>query len=70
MRYKVRVGVNITFEFDDIEAKTREQAEGIARHEALYNSFVSAKLKGCIDTSEFGTTIFSCKPFVEEEEDD
>ena len=69
MIWKVRVGVNITFEFDDIEAKTREQAEGIARHEALYNSFVSAKLKGSIDTSECGTSIYSCEPFVEEEND-
>ena len=68
MIYKVSVGVHITINYDAVEADTIEEAEAIARHNAMHDTFVSAKCKNNIDTNECGTSIYRCDPIVEEDE--
>ena len=54
MKWNVSVGLNLTIDYDDIEADTREEAEEIARERAIEDiDFNNASFD-----EHYGTTIY------------
>lgn len=63
MKWNVSVGVNLSIDYDDIEADTREEAESIAKELALEDvDFNNAYL------DETGLIIYTAWPNEDDEE--
>ena len=63
MKWSVSVGLNLSIEYEDIEADTREEAEEIAKERAVE----AIDLDNAYWDEAYGVTVYTAWP--EEEED-